>query len=131
MKQVHTFCALDLFLFICKMRKTLFYLPLILLFVACRHESLPTNVLPQERMVDFLTEAYLLEGYYAIESQYRYDIVSSEVLQRYDSILDAQGLTREEVERSINYYLQHVDAYQAIHDSVLVRLEAQSESEKE
>ena len=55
--------------------------------------------------------------------RYRYDVLPESVAQRYDSLLDAQGLTREEAERSLDYYSQHLDAYQRIHDSVVARLE--------
>ena len=101
------------------------YLPLItlLLLAGCRQEGLPEGVASEERMVDFLTEAYQLEGYYAVETRYRYDVLPESVAQRYDSLLDAQGLTREEAERSLDYYSQHLDAYQRIHDSVVARLE--------
>lgn len=106
------------------------YLPLItlLLLAGCRQEGLPEGVASEERMVDFLTEAYQLEGYYAVETRYRYDVLPEGVAQRYDSLLDAQGLTREEAERSLDYYSQHLDAYQRIHDSVVVRLELSRDS---
>ncbi len=106
------------------------YLPLItlLLLAGCRQEGLPEGVASEERMVDFLTEAYQLEGYYAVETRYRYDVLPEGVAQRYDSLLDAQGLTREEAERSLDYYSQHLDAYQRIHDSVVARLEAEFQS---
>ncbi len=106
------------------------YLPLItlLLLAGCRQEGLPEGVASEERMVDFLTEAYQLEGYYAVETRYRYDVLPEGVAQRYDSLLDVQGLTREEAERSLDYYSQHLDAYQRIHDSVVARLEALHDS---
>ena len=91
---------------------------------SCRHDGIPQDVLDQERMTDFLCDAYLLEGFYAIETQYRYDALSDEVLCSYDSILDSHGLTREQVEISLDYYSAHPDIYQAIHDSVVACLEA-------
>ena len=106
------------------MKKLLPLLLTVVLLTACHRNGLPKDVLPQERMVAFLTDAYLLEGFYAIETQYRYDIFPEEVLQRYDSILALHALSREQVERSFDYYSQHLDAYQAIQDSVLARLEA-------
>ena len=102
----------------------LLLIPFMLGFVACHHDSLPADVLPEERMVDFLTDAYLLEGFYAIETQYRYDVLPEDVLRSYDSILDHHGLTRQQVERSFDYYTAHLDRYQVIHDSVVARLEA-------
>lgn len=97
-----------------------------LLLAGChRGGGLPQGVMDEGKMVDFLTDAYLLEGFYAIETQFRYDAVSPEVLHRYDSILTVHGITRDEVERSLAYYSQQLLLYEAIHDSVVVRLEEQ------
>lgn len=75
-------------------------------------------------MVAFLSEAYLLEGFYAVESQYRYDAMMPEVLRAYDDILDKHHLTREQVEHSFAYYAEHPDLYEPIQDSVLARIES-------
>lgn len=95
-----------------------------LLMPACRHATLPDGVLTEQQMVEFLTDAYLLEGFYAIETQYRYDAVSANVLRQYDSVLTVHGITRDEAERSFDYYSQHPDRYGVIQDSVVARLEA-------
>ena len=107
------------------MKKLLLFLLPLLLLAACRQEGLPKGVLDEERMADFLAEAYLLEGFYAIETQYRYDVLTADALRRYDSILAAQNITRKEVEQSFAYYAEHLDVYQTIQDSVVARLEAQ------
>lgn len=105
------------------MKKLLPLFALLLLFAACRHEGQSAEVLDQERMTAFLCDAYLLEGYNAVETHYRFDSVSVESLRGYDSILDLHGLTREQVEQSLDYYTAHLDLYQAINDSVVARLE--------
>lgn len=107
---------------------TVLLLPLLLAVVACRHERVPEGVLDQAAMTEFLADAYLLEGYYAISSEYRYDGFTDEMTHSYDSILDLHGLTREQVERSLDYYTSHLDTYQSILDSVVVRLEARRDS---
>jgi hypothetical protein len=102
----------------------------ILALTGCRHtDARPADVLDEEQMTAFLADAYLLEGFYAIETQYRYDAVSTEMLQRYDSLLAVYGFTREQLEHSFDYYSQHLDAYAAIHDSVVARLEAIDKSQ--
>ncbi len=112
------------------MKKKLLLLTLpVLMLVACRHEGLPTGVLTGEQMVDFLTDAYQLEGFYAVETRYRYDVLTERTLEQYDSILTVHGLSREQVERSFDYYSRHLDAYGAIHDSVVARLEAIDKSQ--
>lgn len=99
------------------------------LFGFCRHEGRPADVLDAPQMVAFLTDAYLLEGFYAVETQYRYDALSPEVLRAYDDILSAHHLTREQVEHSFDYYANHPDLYRPIQDSVFAILERQSEAD--
>lgn len=106
----------------------LLLLPLLLTVAACRHEGRPADVMTHEQMVSFLTDAYLLEGFYAVETQYRYDALTPEVLHSYDSILQVHALTRDDVERSLDYYTRHLDEYQAIHEEVVARLEQQRDS---
>ena len=105
-------------------KKILPLLAAALLLAGCHRGGIPADVLTEQQMVDFLADAYLLEGFYAIETQYRYDVVTPDVLRQYDSILAVHHLTRDEVERSLDYYTQHLDRYQAIQDSVVSRLEA-------
>lgn len=90
--------------------------------LGCRHQQLPEDVLPADKMVDFLTAAYQLEAVYALETQYRYDRLTESVVTGYDSILEVLHLDRQQVETSLQYYSDHLDAYQAIQDSVVARL---------
>lgn len=106
----------------------LLLLPLLLTVAACRHEGRPADVMTHEQMVAFLSDAYLLEGFYAIETQYRYDALTPEVLHSYDSILSVHNLTRDAVERSLDYYTRHLDEYQTIHEEVVTRLEAERDN---
>ena len=113
------------------MKRCLPLLLLLSLFVACRHDSLPEGVLDAATMTDFLTDAYLVEGAYAVETRYRYDSLPDHVLRDYDSLLAVYGVTREQVERSFDYYLQHMETYQTIQDSIVARFEArQAESNR-
>ncbi len=105
-----------------------FLLPVLLAVVACHGDRRPADVMEPEQMVAFLTDAYLIEGYYAVETQYRYDVLTPEAKRSYDSILDVHSVSREEVERSLDYYTRHLDEYQAIHEEVVARLTAQRDS---
>lgn len=108
------------------MRKTL--LPFgfaILLMAACSSNSRPEGILDQQQMTDFLREAYLLEGYCAIETRYIFDSLTPEMIYAYDDILAEQGITREQVEASLAYYANHPEEYTAIHEAVAAELEAQ------
>ena len=116
--------------FLSAMKKIVLLLLPLLLLTACRNEKRPADVMSHEQMVAFLTDAYLLEGFYAIETQYRYDALTPEVLHSYDSILDVHGLTREDVERSLDYYTDHLDDYQIIHEQVVASLEERRDSQE-
>lgn len=105
------------------MNRIVLLLSALLLLSACHREGRPSNVMDHEQMVAFLTEAYMLEGFYAVETEYRYDSLLPEVVAAYDGILADQGLTRKKVERSLKYYSEHPAEYQVIHDSVLAILD--------
>lgn len=79
----------------------------------------------EEKMAEFLQEAYLLEGFYGIETSFQYDTLYPEMLASYDSLLASYSLTREDFERSIDWYTRHPQIYQRIHDSVLARFDRQ------
>lgn len=108
------------------MKRIVFALLAVVLLASCRHEGRPAGILDAPQMVAFLTDAYLLEGFYAVETQYRYDAMTPEVLRAYDDILEHHGITREEAEASFAYYAQHPDLYQTIQDSVLARIEKET-----
>lgn len=99
------------------------------LLASCRRGERPADVLDAPQMVDFLADAYLLEGFYAVETQYRYDALSAEVLRAYDDILAKHGVSREQVEHSFAYYSEHPELYAPIQDSVLARLEHQFDAD--
>ncbi len=108
------------------MRKTI--LPLgfaIMLLAACSSNRLPDGILDQQQMTTFLREAYLLEGYCAIETRYNFDSLTPDMIYAYDDILAAQGITREQVEASLTYYANHPEEYSAIHEAVAASLETQ------
>ncbi len=105
------------------MKKLPLILLSLLLLASCHRGGLPDGVLDEAAMTDFLVDAYLLEGANAIETQYRHDRLTEKAQQGYDSILSVHSLTREQVERSFDYYSHHLDLYQAIQDSVVARLE--------
>lgn len=92
------------------------------MLTACHNDSKPEGLLNQEQMVDFLTEACLIEGYCAIETRYNFDSLTPEMVYAYDEILAEQGITREQVETSLAYYAKHPEEYIAIHENVAAAL---------
>ena len=110
------------------MKKTILLLAALALLAACHRNRRPDNVLDHPTMVAFLSDAYLLEGFYAVESGYRFDSVSDEVMGAYDSVMARHGISREMVEASMEYYSHHPEEYAVIHDSVLFILEGVRDS---
>ena len=53
----------------------------------CRSDQQPSDVMGEEKMAEFLQEAYLLEGFYGIETSFQYDTLYPEMLASYDSLL--------------------------------------------
>lgn len=92
---------------------------------ACNSKQLPEGILDQQQMTTFLREAYLLEGYCAIETRYNFDSLTPEMIYAYDDLLTEQGITQEQVEASLAYYARHPEEYRAIHEAVAAELETQ------
>ena len=105
------------------MKKIPILVAALLLVAACRSEQRPADVLAPQAMAAVLADAYMLEGFYAVETGYRYDSMLPEVLAAYDDILARYHTTREAVELSLEYYSTHPDQYKPVQDSVLALLD--------
>lgn len=92
------------------------------LLTACHSNKQPKEILDHQQMVDFLTEACLIEGYCAIETRYNFDSLTPEMIYAYDEILAEQGISREQVEASLAYYAKHPEEYLTIHENVAAAL---------
>lgn len=108
------------------MKKSLLFPVAVLLLASCLHDRRPADVLDAPEMVAFLADAYLLEGFYAVETQYRYDAMSPDVLRAYDDILAKHHVSREQIEHCFDYYSHHPDLYVPIQDSVLAILDRET-----
>ena len=91
---------------------------------ACRHHGVPAGVMDAPTMTAFLKDAYLLEGFYAVETDFRYDSLHAEMQASFDSLLDSYNLSREDFERSIDYYTRHPHDYLLIHQQVVAELDS-------
>lgn len=100
----------------------------LLLALGCRGDRLPEGVLGHDQMVDFLTDAYLVEGYFAVETNYTFDSITPEMVHAYDDVLTRHGITREQVEASFEYYARHPEPYNAISKEVEARINEKATS---
>lgn len=101
-----------------------FFLPLVaaLTLAACSHNTLPEGVMDADRMADFLIEAYMLEAYNTVMYRGSTTDLAPDVRAAYDEILRRNGLTRDEVETSLDYYGKHPREYKEILEEVSRRL---------
>lgn len=90
---------------------------------SCHRVSIPSDVMEEEKMAEFLQRAYLLEGFYAVETQFRYDTLQPEMIASFDSLFSEFGITRDEFEQSVDWYSQHSEVYSRVHDTVIARLD--------
>ena len=93
---------------------------------SCRSDEVPEDVMSEERMASFLHEAYMIEGFYAVESGFHYDTLQPEMLGAYDTLLAHYGLSRDEFEHSVDWYTSHPKVYQQVHDTVLARFDREA-----
>lgn len=103
----------------------------LMLFVAvlsCSRDRVPADVVDEQKMADLLKEAYLLEGFYAIETSYQYDTFHLEMIASYDSLLVSFDLTRDDFKRSLDWYVRHPLIYERVTDSVLARFDRELEA---
>lgn len=93
------------------------------LFCGCKDIVVPSDVMKEKTMVSFLKDAYTLEGFYAIETAFHYDTLHPQMLASYDSLLASYSLTREDFERSVDWYSRHPELYQKVHQEVIDQLD--------
>ena len=89
----------------------------------CGGDRVPDDVMNPEKMAFFLEEAYMLEGFYAVETGFRYDTLHPQIVASYDSLLSKYAVSRDDFEHSVEWYSHHPVLYQSIHDSVIARLD--------
>ena len=89
----------------------------------CSQERVPSGVMDEPTMAAFFKEAYLLEGFYAVETGFQYDTLHPQMVASYDSLLTSFGITRDDFEHSVEWYIRHPELYERIHDTVLARLD--------
>ncbi len=95
----------------------------VVLLASCKPDRLPDGVLDSKAMAAFLSDAYLLESFYAVETHFSYDAMSPEVLRAYDDVLAKHCVTRDDIETSLRYYSEHPEQYAAIQDSARAIIE--------
>lgn len=106
------------------MRSILLLLLTSLLMVACT--SRPSGVLSKKEMINLLVEIHKSEAYVlAHNGQFHNDSLKRAMEQ---SIYERYGVTKEEVDSSLSWYVHHADEYVKIYDGVIAELTDQSQN---
>lgn len=102
-----------------QLKNIAFTLLAITVLISCKSDRLPEGILNEEQMVDFLTDAHLLESYYSITTNFHYEERAAEIAASYDELFEKHHTTRAIVDSSRSYYLHHPDLYNDIYEQVL------------
>ena len=98
---------------------------ILLLTAGCKpQDNRPPNILDEDRYVALLTDLFLAEGYFAIESGYSYRTMDTALAGCYDTLLALHGVTLGQLDSTATYYIQHRESNQRIYDRVLENLNA-------
>lgn len=92
-------------------------------FCSCKSESKPQEpVMDEASFASFLEEAFLLEGYYSLETHYRFDTLQPQMIASYDTLMAKYGITHDDLDTTIHWYVRHPDIYLRVQESVMARL---------
>lgn len=96
---------------------------------SCKSEPVPEPpVMDEATFVDYLADAYLLEGYYSLQTHYRFDSLQPQMIASYDTLMARYGITRDVFDTTIRWYTHHPDIFMRVQDSVMARLTPSPES---
>lgn len=98
---------------------------MLLLCAACDRK--PKGLIEEAQMTELLTDAYQLEGFYAVERGMDSVITDAVIVATYDSIFAKHGVTRQQFDESMAYYMRHSDKFEVIHKRVVERLDERIE----
>lgn len=98
-----------------------FFAIALLLCAACDRK--PKGLIEEPEMTALLTDAYQLEGFYAVERGMDSVITDPVIVATYDSIFAKHGVTRQQFDESMAYYMRHADKYEIIHKQVVENLD--------
>ena len=110
-----------------EMKRTvvLYVICMLLLCAACDRK--PKGLIEEAQMTELLTDAYQLEGFYAVERGMDSVITDAVIVATYDSIFAKHGVTRQQFDESMAYYMRHSDKFEVIHKRVVERLDERIE----
>ena len=99
-------------------------------FSSCRHETLPEGIMDTATMVQFLTEAHLIDSYDYIVVATNRDSLGWQTSAAYDSLYRKYNITKDQYDSSIAYYLRQPATFEAIYTRVVAQIKDYADSTK-
>ena len=87
-----------------------------------RQEAVPADVVDTATLVQFLTEAHIIDSYDQTIAIHHRDSLQSQVNQAYDSLYSKYGITPEQYDSSLAYYLRHPQTLESVYVHVVHNL---------
>lgn len=109
------------------MKRLYILIPLLLLITSCAKEKpenikIPKGIIPPDKMEKVLTDVHLVEGslVYIRSKKGDYEELKN---YYYSFIFEKHNISREQYEKSILFYQDHIDLFEEIYGKVFRNLE--------
>ncbi len=93
-----------------------------MLLSACHRDEKPHGIIDTATMVSFLTEAHLIEGYVDAANRVNADSAIFYAECAYNSLYAKYGISPNEYDSSIVYYVHHPELMEDIYSRVVENL---------
>lgn len=90
--------------------------------VSCNKDKLPEGVLDEKAMVELLTEMHTADAYFKVTTGSEYDTLIGEINYTYNQIFKKHGTTKENFEKSMDYYSKNPKKFRAMYEKVVLNL---------
>ncbi|MBQ6096547.1 MAG: DUF4296 domain-containing protein [Bacteroidales bacterium] len=118
-------------------KTTILYISLALCLLAttagCRRSEVSDFVVDTATFSDFLAEAHIVDSYSTAIAANNRDSLQPLVDAAYDSLYNKYGISKQQYDSTMNYYLRHPQLLDSIYNSVVRKLKAyyqQQESQR-
>ncbi len=101
------------------------------LLISCndKRDEIPEGVMDSTVFVDFLTEAHLIESYNYVVVVRSGDSLAYRVTAAYDSLYHKYGITAEDYDSTLMWYVSHPQLLERVYRRVTERLKQMSDEE--
>lgn len=93
-----------------------------LLISACNRNKVPEGIIKEKTMIELLTEMHTADAYFNNITGYECDTMIGEINYTYNQIFKKHGTTKEEFERSMDYYSQNPKKFREMYEKVVLKL---------